>query len=87
MPMPDPLPESERAAVALVVVGSGDAIRPCPVCGTPLRGRQTSACSDRCRAAKSRRQRSDAQKHRDRRLRELLEAAVRILARGDEPRT
>ena len=28
--------------------------RPCPVCGAPLRGRQRSACSDKCRAAKSR---------------------------------
>jgi len=49
--------ESERAAVAPPVVGSGEPIRPCPVCGTPLRGRQTSACSDKCRAAKSRRRR------------------------------
>jgi len=49
--------ESERAAVALPVVGSGEPIRPCPVCGTPLRGRQTSACSDKCRAVKSHGQR------------------------------
>ena len=28
--------------------------RPCPVCGAPLRGRQRNACSDKCRAAKSR---------------------------------
>jgi predicted nucleic acid-binding Zn ribbon protein len=32
-------------------------MRPCPLCGTPLTGRQISACSDRCRVAKSRRQR------------------------------
>jgi len=64
--------KSERAAVVPVVVGSlgaisGDpypgrppteiAARTCPICGTPLQGRQTSACSDRCRAAKSRRAR------------------------------
>jgi len=28
--------------------------RPCPACGEPMQGRRTSACSDRCRAAKSR---------------------------------
>ena len=50
-------PESERAAMAPPVVGSGEPIRPCPVCGTPLRGRQTSAFFDRCRVAKSRRKR------------------------------
>lgn len=51
--------ETERAAVAPrggAVVASS---RPCPVCGTPLRGRQRSAFSDRCRAAKSRRTRGD----------------------------
>jgi predicted nucleic acid-binding Zn ribbon protein len=31
--------------------------RPCPVCGEPMTGRKTSACSDKCRAAKSRRRR------------------------------
>jgi len=49
--------ESERAAVAArggAVVASS---RPCPVCGEPMTGRKTSACSDRCRAAKSRRRR------------------------------
>ena len=51
--------ESERAAVA----PAGEAVvassRPCPVCGAPMTARKTSACSDRCRVAKSRRQRSD----------------------------
>ena len=58
-PVPSPFsPEkTERAAAAAPVVGSGEPIRPCPVCGAPLRGRQTSAGSDRCRAAKSRRKR------------------------------
>ena len=36
-------------------------------------------------AAKSRRRRTEGQAVRDRRVRELLEAAVRILTRGDEP--
>ncbi len=72
MPMPDPLPESERAAVGPAVVGSpgtltGDpspsrpagetTARICPICGAGLRGRQTSACSDKHRAAISRRKR------------------------------
>jgi len=48
---------SERTAATPPVVGFAEPIRPCPVCGTPLRGRQTSACSDRCRAKKSRRAR------------------------------
>lgn len=61
--------------------------RPCPVCGAPLTGAKTSACSDRCRAAKSRRRRADALTERDRLVRELLEAAVRALVRADEPRT
>ncbi len=72
MPMPDPLPESERAAMGPAVVGSLGPVsgsptpdRPpgettpktCPICGAGLRGRQTSACSDKHRAAKSRRAR------------------------------
>ncbi len=72
MPMPDPLPESERAAVGPAVVGSPGTIvddptldrppkattpRTCPICGVGLRGRRTSACSDKHRAAKSRRRR------------------------------
>lgn len=52
-----------------------------------MAGRKTSACSDKCRAAKSRRQRSGAQVERDQRVRELLEAVVRVLGGGDEPRT
>ncbi len=49
--------KSERAAVA---ARGGDVVassRPCPVCGEPMTGRKTSACSDKCRAAKSRRRR------------------------------
>ncbi len=29
----------------------------CPICGKPMTGRRTAACSGRCRAAKSRHQR------------------------------
>ncbi len=94
MPMPDPLPESERAAVGPAVVGSPGTItgdpspgRPpretvpktCPICGAGLRGRQTSACSDKHRAAKSRQKRvlvkaEDARLLRDA-LISLLDAA------------
>jgi predicted nucleic acid-binding Zn ribbon protein len=52
------LPEkTERAAVSAPVVAFQEALRPCPVCGAPMTGRQTSACSDRCRATKSRQRR------------------------------
>jgi hypothetical protein len=50
------LPEkSERAAVAAPGVAVVASSRPCPVCGQAMTGRRRSACSDRCRAAKSRR--------------------------------
>jgi|MudIll2142460700_1097286.scaffolds.fasta_scaffold1007765_1 predicted nucleic acid-binding Zn ribbon protein len=51
--------KSERAVPGAAVVASQTAIRPCRVCGKAMRGRKTSACSDGCRAAKSRRKRSD----------------------------
>ncbi len=50
---------SEREAVAApgaVVVACP---RPCPVCGQAVTGRKTSSCSDKCRAAKSRRNRQN----------------------------
>ena len=71
-----------RAAVAARGGGVVASSRPCPVCGTPLTGRQASACSGRCRAAKSRRGRVEAQAERDLRVWELLAAAVRVLNRG-----
>jgi len=46
--------EADRAALVKPggpVVGSSQR---CPVCGGPMSGRKTSACSDRCRARKSR---------------------------------
>jgi predicted nucleic acid-binding Zn ribbon protein len=49
--------ESERAAVAARGAAVVASSRPCPVCGEPMTGRRTSACSDKCRAAKSRRRR------------------------------
>jgi predicted nucleic acid-binding Zn ribbon protein len=49
--------ESERAASSVLGRDVVASPRPCPVCGGAMPGRKTSACSDRCRAAKSRRRR------------------------------
>ena len=70
------LPEkSERAPRSAPVVGSA---RACEVCGTVLTGRPQQRCgSAGCRAAKSRRQRSEARGERARRVSALLEAAMR----------
>ena len=46
--------ESERAAPGDARAGVVGSPKRCPVCGAPMLGRKTSACSDRCRAAKSR---------------------------------
>ena len=57
--MPDtflPL-ETVRAAVAAPGVAVVASRGPCPICGHAMTGRQTSACSDKCRATKSRRKR------------------------------
>lgn len=83
IPMPDPPPESERAAVVPRVVGSPGPWRACPACGKPLVGRQRSACSDRCRAALSRQRKAQAQGERDRRIDALVEQIRREL-RGAE---
>jgi predicted nucleic acid-binding Zn ribbon protein len=52
--------ESERAASSAPVIPFCEVIRPCPVCGQAMTGRQTSACSNRCRAAKNHRKQLDA---------------------------
>ncbi len=74
--------KTERAAPGPPVVVSERPSRACPICGRALSGRQWSACSDRCRAALSRRTRAENQIERDRRVRELLAAALRMLAKG-----
>ncbi len=91
MPVATPQEKSERAAVGPAVVGFADSIvgdpdlgrppgeieaRICPVCGAGLKGRQTSACSDRCRAAKSRRSRIPVKAEDLRELRALLVAKL-----------
>jgi len=65
--------ESERAASGHAGADVVASSRLCPICGEAMMGRRTSACSDRCRAALSRRNRSD----REDRLRGL----VKVLAR------
>ena len=49
-------------------------------------GGKTSAGSDKCRAARSRWRQAEAQAARDRRVRELLKAAVRVLGEGHDRR-
>jgi predicted nucleic acid-binding Zn ribbon protein len=74
-----PPEQSERAP--LVKSGGGVVASPqqCPVCGQAMTGRKTSACSDRCRAALSRRTRAEEQTERDQRVRALLETALQAL--------
>jgi predicted nucleic acid-binding Zn ribbon protein len=71
--------ESERAALVTPGGGVVGSRGRCTVCGARLRGRQRSDCSDRCRAAKSPRRRTEAQTERDQRVRELLDAALRMV--------
>ncbi len=51
----------------------------CPICGAPLTGRKTSACSDRCRAAKSRRARIPVKAAELREMRALLQTGLESL--------
>ena len=54
--------------------------RHCPVCHTPLTGREAQqVCSGKCRAARSRQKKAEEQDQRDRRLRELLDEALGLL--------
>jgi hypothetical protein len=77
----NPESKSERAAPAPLVVGSGERSESlCPICETPLRGPQRSACSPKCRAAKSRRRRAEERTEKDRRVREPLEATLRVVS-------
>ena len=69
---------SERAPLVKPGGGVVASPRPCPVCKTPLRGRQES-CSGKCRAAKSRQERARELTARDRRVRERLRAALDLV--------
>jgi hypothetical protein len=70
----DGQPESERAGVSALVVASAEAFRPFPACSHAMTGRKISACSDRCRAALSRRNRGNE-------LASLEEQLIRALTR------
>ena len=68
-------PDSVRAPARGGVLAS----RLCPVCRTaPIHARQ-EVCSGRCRAARSRLRKAEAQRERDAELRTLLEAALEKL--------
>jgi predicted nucleic acid-binding Zn ribbon protein len=68
-------PSPERSAP----VGSPQPV--CVICGGPREIRKREACSDKCRAALSRRRRNEAQSTRDGKIRLLLEAALKTLER------
>lgn len=50
----------------------------CPICGTPLSGRQT-VCSARCRVQRSMQRRAVKQTERDAKVRLLLREALDLL--------
>jgi hypothetical protein len=80
--------ESERAASSAAWRDVVASPRACAVCGAVLTGRpQQKCCSARCRAAWSRRRPVELQAEPDQRVRELLETAIRVLARVQEPVT
>ncbi len=79
MQMPSCPEESERAPLVSPGGGVVASAGTCSICGAALTGRQRSACSAKCRAALSRRTRAEGQAERDRRMRELLEAALRVV--------
>jgi len=56
----------------------------CPICGGPLHGRQTSACSDKCRAARSRQERARKLTERERRVQAYLLTALETLWEAQE---
>ena len=77
-PLPPDGPSPERSAP----VGSPQPV--CVVCGGPRDYRKREACSDKCRAALSRRRRTEAHRTRDEAIRTLLETALEELRR-DRP--
>jgi len=66
--------DGARAPAGAIVLAS----RLCPACQTPLSPRQR-ACSNRCRAARSRQGKVEVRRERDAEIRTLLEAALQRL--------
>jgi predicted nucleic acid-binding Zn ribbon protein len=72
-----PAPVAGSSPERSAPVGSPQPV--CVVCGGPRELRKREACSDKCRAALSRRRRKDAQRTRDEAIRALLETALEKL--------
>jgi hypothetical protein len=68
------------SAVQTATSGTAVGSAPCEVCGAPLKGRQTVACSEKCRARRWRNRRDQARQHRDAELRVLALAVSRSAA-------
>ena len=76
MPVPTPSPQVPAEPERSGVLGSAEPV--CVVCGGPRDSRKREACSDKCRAALSRRRRALSQSTRDRETRAALEAIARL---------
>lgn len=84
MPTETPRPQAPPGPERAGVVGSP---RTCAVCGKPLpEGKPSGACSNKCRAALTRRRQAEARHARDRELLALLEQAEQLEARAAELR-
>ncbi len=59
--------------------------RPCPICQTPMTGRQRTGCSGKCRAEASRQRKAAWIRGRTRKMRDLLEEVLEVLAEGEDP--
>ena len=88
---PEGPPETVCTALAPGVEGfSGrNPSPPCPMCGKPMRGRQTVACSGKCRVERWRLLKAQQAARRDRQVMaylstaaEALEAAQRLVERS-----
>jgi predicted nucleic acid-binding Zn ribbon protein len=73
---PEHHPDSVRT---LIMVGS------CPICGQPLKGKQT-VCSPKCRIERSRRRREGKRQNDLAKVRLLLKEALNMLAEEAEER-
>ena len=70
---PTPTPDDRSGSVRTPIM-----VASCPICGRPLKGKQT-VCSGKCRVAKWRRDRDDKLKERDAKDRLLLTEALGLL--------
>ena len=75
-------PDGARATLEAVQTAGDVSVvgfRQCPVCGAALTGRRAVACSQKCRAARWRQVKAEAQRERDAEIRGLLREALRRL--------